>query len=205
MTAKPVRSDSIALDDMNGGSNLSTNNDLQRFMHKYEELDKDRRKYIICFFALFGLVIICLVIILVGLTAGSNSQSNIDTCHTQNECAVSSNNDFVTLTESDTDKPIATLDGFLTVELKDTNLTNYSRWIANNGQVIKDINIDSYFMSIHQNLSIHYNNTAGISISIERDIYRGNVPYSILRKACDILFTGTTSDIYKCLCHIIYI
>ena len=69
MTAKSNRADMT-----NGDSNLSTTNVLGEFMIKYEQLNKDRKKYMICFFALFALVIIFLIIILIGLTTSHNSK-----------------------------------------------------------------------------------------------------------------------------------
>ena len=93
------------------------------------------------------------------------SPSNIDTCHSQ--CSSSSANDFVTLTESDTDTPIAIFDG---VELMDSNLTNYSRWVTNDSEIIYDI--DSYLISMKLNLSIYYHvsDDDDIFISVKRQI-----------------------------------
>ena len=188
MTAKSVRSDSVALGDINGDSNISTTTKLHQFMTKYEQLDKERRKYMICFFALFALIIIFLTIILIGLTADNNlSPSNIDTC--QSECA-STENDFVTLTEIDTDTPIATFDGYLDVLLQQTNLTNYSRILSNNGQVIDDL--QEYLYALKQNLSAY---DGDIIISVQRQIFEGNVDYDILIQACSILFTGNLTYI----------
>ena len=185
MTAKSIRADSVALEDMTGDSNLSTANELHKFMRKYEQLDKDRKKYMICFFVLFAFVIIFLVIILIGLTTSNKtSTSNIDTCHS--EC-ISSKNDFVTLTESDTDTPIASYNGYLDILLQGTNLTNYSRIMTDDGKTID--HLSTYLSTIRQNLSLYNTDTY---LSVQRLIFQGNVDYEMLVKACSILLTGMT-------------
>ena len=188
-TKQSVHAQSIDLDEM-GNKHLSSTNDLREFMHKYEKLDNDRKKYMICFFALFALVIIFLVIIVIGITANDNaSSSNIDTCH---DNCTSTQNEFVTLTESDTDTPIATYNGWLDVYLQNTNLTNYSRIISNDGAIIDDLHL--YLYSLKQNLSSYHGD---IYISFQRQVFQGNVDYEMLVKACNILLTGT-AQIHTC-------
>ena len=182
-----VRIDSIDMEEMNKNRQSSNSNELHEFMLKYEKLDKDRKKYMICFFALFALVIIFLVIIVIGITANNNSSSsNIDTCHT--DCS-STENELVTLTESDTDTPIATYNGWLDVYLQNTSLTNYTRILSNNGQVIDDL--QSYLHSLKHNLSSYDSNDTDIYVSFQRQVFQGNVDYEMLVKACNILLTGT--------------
>ena len=177
MTAKPVRSDSVAVDE--------PSNDIVEFMRKYEALDKDRRKYMICFFALFALVIIFLIIILVGLTANDNSStSNIDTCNA--DCASTGSNDFVTLTDKDTQTPIATFNGYLDVYLQNTSLTNYTRILSNNGTMIDDLY--TYLYQLKESLETE--DGVDVYISVQRQIFQGNVDYDYLVKSCNILYTG---------------
>ena len=180
MATTSVGGSSVAMDDPDNES------EIKAFMEKYEQVDKDRKKYMICFFALFALVIIFLVIILVGLTANNRSSpSNIDTCHT--DCASSSNNDFVTLTETDTDIPIATYQGWLDVYLQNRNLTNYTRILSNNGTIIDDL--DTYLYEIKQNLGLE-NGDEDVYLSIIYQEFQGNVEYDYLLKGCNILYTG---------------
>ena len=178
-TKKSVRVNSMDFDDKS-----STTNELHEFMTKYEQLDKDRKKYMICFFVLFAMVIIFLVIILVGLTANNSTPPNIDTCHA--ECT-SSDNDFVTLTESDTDTPVATYNGYLDVIVQDRNLTNYTRIMSSSGEII--YNLTSYLYSLRQNLSIS-DGDGDIYVSVEDQIFKGNIDYDYLVKSCAILYTG---------------
>ena len=183
-TKQSVRVNSMEMDEINKNGQSSTLNELHQFMNKYEELDKDRKKYMICFFVLFALVIIFLVVILIGLTANSTTPPNIDTCHS--ECTTS-DNDFVTMTESDTDTPIATYNGWLEVYIEDTNLTNYTRHMTSSGQIIYDLK--SYLYSLKQNLSVS-DDDADIFVSLEFQAYRGNIDYNHLVKSCAILYTG---------------
>ena len=192
-----VRVNSIEMDEMNKNGQSSTSNELHEFMIKYKRLDKDRKKYMICFFGLFALVIIFLVIILIGITANDNaSASNIDTCHS--DCT-SMENQFVTLTESDTDTPIATYNGWLDVYLQNVNLTNYSRIVSNNGEIIN--NLQKYLYSLKHNLSSFDGN---IYVSVQKQVFQGNVDYEMLVKACNILLTGTKKE-PVCSIHSIHV
>ena len=74
------------------------------------------------------------------------------------------------LTETDTDTPIATFNGYLNIYLNNTNQTNYTRVMANNGKIIDDL--QTYLVSLKQNLSTYTDNAF---VSVQRQIFQGNV------------------------------
>ena len=110
--------------------------------------------------------------------------SNIDTCHA--DCS-SSENDFVTLKETDTNKPVATYWGWLDVTLQKTYLLNYSRALSSNGTFLKDPY--TYLLGLRDSLGVE-DGGDDVYIPIECQIYQGSIDYDYLVKSCNILYTG---------------